>query len=322
MQSRGSANGRPQRVLILGGGQVGTFSARAIDEDGGSVITADAEPMPEYFARFGPRSAAALVRADICNYQALSALLERAAADVIVLAAGVTHAGCARDARTAWRVNVDGARTVARAALDHGVKRLVFVSSFDVYGRPHVDNLPESLPLSTRSVYGRTKVAAETVLCSLRSRGLDVRILRPCGLYGPVRAGGGSRSARLVTLLLLYAKNEQPLTIEAEGTLPDEYLYIKDLARAVARAALCERPLEHAVFNVGSGRTTTIEDLCSAVSTVVPTARFTINSRPGRSRSTAPLDISRVRDDFGFEPRYSLVDGLADYVHADSGLQL
>jgi UDP-glucose 4-epimerase len=307
---------------VLGGGQVGTFAARAIAEQGGAVTTADAEPLPEYFARFGPQPAGVLVRADIRHYTALTALLQQSGADVIVLAAGMTHAACASDARTAWRVNVDGARTVARAALDHRVKRLVFVSSFDVYGRPSVDQMPESLPLSTKSVYGRTKVAAETALCSLRSRGLDVRVLRPCGLFGPVRAGGGSRSAQLITLLLLYAVNGRPLTIDAEGTLPDEYLYIKDLAGAIARAALGEHDVEHAVFNVGSGRTTTIEDLCAAVRAVVPTAQFTINSRPGRPRSAAPLDISRVRDSLGFEPRYSLVEGLADYVHADSGLQL
>jgi nucleoside-diphosphate-sugar epimerase len=121
--------------------------------------------------------------------------------------------------------------------------------------------------------------------------------------------------------LLLYAINREPLTIEAEGDLPDEYLYIKDLARAVARAALCDGCSEDFIFNVGPGRITTIDDLCAAVRAVIPTACFTIRSRPGRMRSSAPLDVSRVRAALGFEPQYLLVQGLSDYVHGE-GLQL
>src|SRR5713101_2626759 len=207
-----------QRVLVLGAGQVGTFAARAIAEQGVSIVAADLAPTPGYFARFGPVADAELVTADICDFDAITALIRTYTVDAIVLCAGLVGEACARDAQRAWEMNVHGARQVAQSALCTGVERLIFISSLAVYGRPAVDRICETVPLQPQSEYGRTKAAAEGILASFRDKGLDVRILRPCGTYGPLRLGMGSQSARFMESVLLCAVNRRELTIQASQT--------------------------------------------------------------------------------------------------------
>jgi UDP-glucose 4-epimerase len=302
-------------VLVLGTGQVGTFVTRAIVEEGISVIAADLAPMPGYFARFGHDRSAKLVKADILDFDSVSTLMRVHAVDSVVLTASLIGKACDLDVERAWTVNVHGARVVAQAAVSTGVKRLVFVSSLAVYGRPTVDRITENASVRPLSEYGRTKLAAENVITSFRDDGLDVVILRPCGIYGPLRLGTGSHSARFIQTVLMRTMNGDEFAIKAADNTADEYLYAKDVGRAIALSALQENNSREFVFNVGAGRKTTAEDLRSALQQVVPNARITIEIvSSGHGPPMAPLEASRISQVFGFEPRYNLIEGLSDYI--------
>jgi nucleoside-diphosphate-sugar epimerase len=84
------------------------------------------------------------------------------------------------------RVNVDGTRHVLEAALAAGVRRVVHCSTGGVHG--HVESPPadEDAPFSPGDIYQRTKLDAELLAEDFgRSRGLDVVVARPIGIYGP-----------------------------------------------------------------------------------------------------------------------------------------
>lgn len=307
------------RVLVLGAGQIGTFAARALAEAGCTVVAADLHPAFEYFARFGPCSGGKLVVADIVDSAALCALIKAHEVDAIVLSAGVTSGATVRARWEAWKTDVDGAAVVAAAAVATQVKRLIFVSSFAVYGRPAADLLTEMTPLAPLSEYGRRKLAAELALVPFGQRGLDIRILRPCGIYGPLRLGSGSHSGRFIEAVLRHASQGRDLTIRVSPTTTDEYLYVKDLARAIALVTLCDADRPALVFNVGAGKKTTAQDLCLALQQVVPNVSLTVetvdtNVDTNDDRPMPPLDVSRIRQFCGFAPQYSLAAGLADYL--------
>ena len=309
------------RVLILGAGLVGTFAARALAEEGIAIVVADLGTEPEYFRRFGPRECP-LVTADILDFTSISSLLKSCDVDVIVLTAGLTSEDCEHDPQKAWRVNVQGPVVVARAAIEAGVKRLVFISTLAVYGRPNTARIAESMPVRPRSEYGRTKAMAEKGITTFREQGLDVRILRSCGVYGPPRSNGGSKSAKFIETLLSHALSTRELEVSASPNAADEYLYVKDLAHAISLAALRDVPSTEFIFNVGAGQSTTIKELCRLVQRVSPELRINISpAGVEESPPLAPLDTSLIHEVYGFKPHYSLAEGVFDYL-LETGLRL
>jgi UDP-glucose 4-epimerase len=302
-------------VLVLGGGQVGTFAARAIVEQGEHASVADLHPNPAFLERFGPRKGVELTRVDILDRAAVRTLIEKRGTDVVVLAAALSGDERSRDPVRAWQVQVRGADEVAHAALETGVQRLVFVSSLAVYGRPAVERIAETAAIQPRSEYGRAKAAAEECLLGFRGQGLDVRILRPCGVYGPHPPWGGSRSSRSIDTLLSYGLSGVSLPVRAPLRSADEYLYVKDLGRAIALTALFPSRTPEFVFNVSTGRATTVSELCSALKLAIPSSRLSFETVEGEETEFPPFLVSeRIREAFGFEPLFDLITGLSDYV--------
>ncbi len=97
-------------------------------------------------------------------------------------------------------VNVDATLNLARQAVEHGVKRFVFVSSVKVNGEETTDNpftaFDEPKPIDP---YGKSKLEAEIALRELsRETGLEVIIIRPPLVYGPGVRGNFLRLMQIV----------------------------------------------------------------------------------------------------------------------------
>lgn len=303
------------KALVLGAGQVGTFAARALTENGADVVTADLKPTLGYYARFGPQRPTPLLSLDILDECALAGMLRELRPSLVLLCAGLVGESCERSPERAWQVNVEGARRVAWAALNAQVERLVLVSTLAVYGRPSCQRISETASLNPGSVYGRTKVAAEEAVRELVVKGLDVRILRPCGVYGPLRLGAGSHSARFIEQAILAVLRSGSFTIRAGQNTSEEYLYVKDLARAIAATGMAVTSGSALTFNVGAGRKTTPKDLSEALQEVVDGAKVSVEEiDDGLPAAMPPLEVNYIRDTIGFETRYGLVDGLRDYI--------
>ena len=123
------------RVLVLGAGMVGTFTARVLADAGATVMAADAEPAQAYLERFGPRRRTTLVWTDIADSAALPGLLARTMPDVIVVCTGKRTSGT-QDDRTAVADADAGLSVLQHAVHEQEVRRLVLLSSLAVYGRP------------------------------------------------------------------------------------------------------------------------------------------------------------------------------------------
>lgn len=304
-------------VLVAGAGQIGTFVARALTDAGASVLAIDAEPALGYFLRFGPRTETELLTVDVRDSATLLGLItERGIASIVACAGYVGH-DFPEDDSSGWDVNVEGVHTLAEAAILSGmVRRLVYISSLAVYGACSHGKLSEDSPPAPNSLYGKTKAAAETLLEGYKGRGLDVRIVRSCGVFGPLRLGRGSQSGRLIEKLVVNARMGHELVLQTTPGAADEYLYIKDLARAVASVTLQDGQADTYVFNVGTGKKTTSMELTAAITEAIPEAQIKLELRDGVDAHSQlpPLDVDRIARTFGFTPGFSLVQGIRDYV--------
>jgi dolichol-phosphate mannosyltransferase len=204
-------------------------------------------------------------------------------------------------------VNVRATATLLDAARRAGASGVVHAGSSSEYGdRDHAPREDEIL--DPASHYAVTKAAA-THLCrhAARTEGVATTTLRLYSVYGP-----WEEPARLIPTLLSHALRGELPPLVSPRTVRD-FVFVEDACDAFLRAGA--RTAEHAgaVFNVGSGRQTTLEELVNTTR-----ALFHVEAEPqwgtmeARSWDTAiwVADPRAAQDALGWTATTPLADGL------------
>jgi dolichol-phosphate mannosyltransferase len=166
----------------------------------------------------------------------------------------------------------------------------------------------ESEALEPNSHYAVTK-ASSTMFCTLTARnaGASISTLRLYSVYGP-----WEEPSRLIPSIVVEGLQGRlpPLVHPGIGR---DFVHVDDVCEAYVTAASAARPGQGAVYNVGSGRQTTIGEVVD-----LARARFGIEaepqwgSMPERSWDTTVWvsDPTRIRTELGWAPKVGLADGL------------
>jgi nucleoside-diphosphate-sugar epimerase len=135
------------------------------------------------------------------------------------------------DVSAFWAVNVRGVRNAIEAARDHGVRRMVHISSVVTFGLDFPDRVDERHPVKLTGVaYTDTKIAAEQVALMAHAAGeQELSIVRPGDIYGP-----GSRPWTLLPLELMRARR---FVLPAMGHGIHSPVYVDDVVDGIVRAA-------------------------------------------------------------------------------------
>jgi dihydroflavonol-4-reductase len=214
------------KFIVTGAsGHLGGNVVRALVEAGESVRAVDVRPGA---ALAGLE--AEFVRADVLDPTTLETAFA-GAEFVIHLAAKISIAGDPDG--SVHRVNVDGVRNVAEAALAAGVRRLVHCSSLHAYDvgatRGPIRENGIRATDSRLPAYDRSKAAGEDELRRVIERGLDAVILNPSGMFGPV----DPEPSRLGRVLLAMFKGRMPITVAGAF----DWVDVRDVAAALIAAA-------------------------------------------------------------------------------------
>jgi nucleoside-diphosphate-sugar epimerase len=306
------------RFLVTGGsGFLGVNLVRHLLDRGHDVRSLDLEPFD--YADCKDRIEA--IVGDIREV----ATIERATdgADVVVHAAAALPLYSREDIFT---TDVDGTRNVLEAALSHGVRRVVMISSTAVYGITDKDPVYETDPLVPVGAYGEAKIAAEDVCLEYRERGLCVPILRPKTFIGPERLG-------VFALLYDWARTGHGFPMIGNGRNRYQFLDVEDLCDAIVLCSTLPEETVDDTFNIGAAEFATMKEDYQAVldeagfgKRVVgfPAAPVIVALRVLEALHLSPLykwvyetaskdsvvSIDKARQKLGFEPRYSNTDAL------------
>lgn len=173
---------------------------------------------------------------------------------------------------------------------------------------------PESKAPALASIYALTKYDQEC-MCLLTGRAYNIPTvaLRFFNIYGPRQVLANPYSGMLTAFAARCLARKPPLILE-DGYQKRDFLSVRDAARA-CRLALENAQADHQVFNIGSGRASTVRDVVGIMAGIlqrrdlepVITGRY----RVGDIRHCF-ADISAARAVLGFEPQISLERGLED----------
>jgi UDP-glucose 4-epimerase len=209
-------------------------------------------------------------------------------------------------------INVLGTLNVMEMARRHGVRRVVFASTGGaIYGEPDGPSADEDHPRRPQSPYAIAKLAAEHYLDSYRRAGLEAVVLRYANVYGPRQDPHGE--AGVVAIFIERILAGLTPTIFGDGEQVRDFVYVDDVVRANLLAH--EVPLTAggpAVFNVGTGRATSVNALWQALAALAHPS-VSPSHEPARTGDLirSVLDISRARTVLGWEPRVDVAQGLA-----------
>ena len=207
-------------------------------------------------------------------------------------------------------VNVGGTVSLMEAMRDVGVRRVVFISSGAVYGDQGEQPLTESARPAPRSPYAVSKLAAEYYVRTIGDLwGIETVCLRVFNAYGPGQRLPPSH-APVIPNYLRQVLRGSTLVMHGDGSQTRDYVYVDDVVSAMISAATAPN-INHTIINIGSGSETSILDLTRLVIEVTSVKTEAISnarSDPGVSRMCA--DISLAHKKLGYQPRFSLEEGL------------
>jgi UDP-glucose 4-epimerase len=306
-------------ILITGGlGHIGSATVQALLDAGEKcvLIQRRSAEIPE--GRFS--APVTVVQGDVRDLEALRAVGAEHAITGIVHMAGSMPWPPDPDAAPvpAASAALSGLFNVIEVAEEWGVRRVSLASTIGVYaGLPNSGALTEDLPvpLTAPHVIPTFKRISELLGNYLAGpTGVEIVHLRIGGAWGPL--GHLPNFAFPAPQFVHAAATGTPVDLAGVGgrlRAGDgvDLSYVADLGRATALLQCADR-LSHRTYNVGSGRLTTNAEVIAAIQSVVPD--FELALEPGTSVPSSYLDISRLRDDTGYEPEWDLQRSVADYI--------
>lgn len=213
--------------------------------------------------------------------------------------------------REGLRVNVEGFVNVAEASIDEGVEKIVYASTSSMYGSvepPH----RESQDVTPTNLYTASKMSREKYaqVYSYNNR-IETTGLRYFSVYGPHERSKGEY-ANVVTQFLWKMQEDERPVIWGDGEQTRDFTFVKDIARANILAAERKDALDGEVFNIGTGRDVTFNQVVEKLNSLLGKdiePEHVENPRDKYVQATK-ADISRAEEYLGYEPRNSFEEGL------------
>ena len=211
------------------------------------------------------------------------------------------------------RTNVEGTLNVLQSAIRNDVGLVVHTSTSEVYGTARSVPISEGHPLQGQSPYSATKIGADKIAEAFYlSFGLPVVTVRPFNTYGP------RQSARaVIPTIVTQALGDEPIRLgNIEPTR--DLNYVADTVEGFIKAAESPKAVGE-VINLGTGQEISIGQLAAtilkAMGKDLPVVTENERVRPENSEvERLCADASKARDLLGWEPKYTLEEGLAQTI--------
>lgn len=206
--------------------------------------------------------------------------------------------------------NIKGTLNICQAALKNGVKRVIHTSTSEVYGTAQYVPIDEKHPLQPQSPYSASKIAADAMAMSFfNAFNLPLTIARPFNTYGP------RQSARAVipTIIIQIANGKKQIKLGDLSPTRD-FNYVADTCRGFLALARCDQAIGETV-NIGSNFEISVGETLNLIRELMNSdVEFITDEQRIRPEKSEVFrlwcDNSKIRDLTGFEPQYSIREGL------------
>jgi len=288
------------RTVVTGAnGFIGVHTVRALLQAGYDVLAIDVDN--DRLREFEGSKRFEMVLIDVFD-EALDALFEKG--DKVLHLAAIARFDLAdANPQQAIRVNIGGTVNIIKGCMKKKVDRLVYSSTGSVYSPNATVPIREDAPREPNSVYGMTKKQAEDWIFFFADR-LPYVILRYAYIYGRGKDWGA-----VGAFLKNIREGKRPVVFGGKQT--NDFVCINDVVRANLLALETERTSQ--VYNIGTGRATSIKDVCE-LCLKASKSNLTMEVKPAREFEILVFvyDISKAESLLKYTPQWNIYDGLED----------
>ena len=206
------------------------------------------------------------------------------------------------------QVNILGTLNLLEQAVKYGTRKVIFASSGGaIYGEQDVFPAPESHPIRPLSPYGISKLNGEQYLAYYqRISGIQHVILRYSNVYGPRQDPEGEAGVVAIFTGKMLA-GEQPI-INGNGRQTRDFVFVDDVVEA--NLAVMGKEVQ-GIYNVGTAEETSINDLFRLLVELTNAGCKELHGPAKKGeQARSVVDISRLRQELGWEPKVPLREGL------------
>ena len=263
-------------------------------------------------------SAVEFIEADLAD-AAVASNAVKGVAYVFHIAAIPSVPRSVKDPVTSHRANVDATILLLNAALQAGVKRVVFASSSSVYGNSPTLPKHEEMPPHPLSPYALQKLMGEQYMrLFFELYGLETVSLRFFNVFGP-RQDPGSPYSGVISLFTAALSDGRQPTVYGDGEQTRDFTYVSDVATGVISAATASSVAGRAI-NLAPGGRVSLNRLFRTLRELIGADVEPLYDAPreGDVRDSQ-ADNTLARDLLGFDAKVTLDEGLrrtVEWYHA------
>ncbi len=252
--------------------------------------------------------------ADIRDNHVIDVIFQREQPDLVIHGAAETFVDSSlSDPNSFITSNVLGTQVIINACLKHKVKKLVYVSTDEVYGQLTSDHDPawsERESLNPRNPYSASKAAGELLVKAANaSHGLIYNITRSSNNYGPRQL-----PEKLIPKAIKCILAGQKIPIYGEGKQIRDWTYVDDNCAAISIVA--EKGEPNQIYNISAHQefinVEVIQAVCNAMGGGHDLISFIEDPRPGHDYRYA-IETSKIQA-LGWKPFYKFKDGIVETV--------
>ena len=307
---------KPKTLAVTGGaGFIGSHLVGSLLEDGYKVMVLDnfSSGKISNLADYKDNKNLTVIKADILDKKKLFKLLE--GVDWLYHLATTCLRISIGNPSLAHATNSTGALNVCQASLAKKVKRLIYVSSSEVYGSARYVPMDENHQCEPTTVYAATKLAGEYYTKSfIRTYGLSAMIIRPFNTYGPREHFEGPYG-EVIPRFAIRALGGMSPVVFGDGNQKRDFTYVTEIAHGIKKASFSDNLLGDTV-NLAYGKPVSIKNIASIIMKSVGkkgTALSYKAQRPGDVKKHH-ADIKKAARLFGFEPKIDIKEGIKRYI--------
>lgn len=210
--------------------------------------------------------------------------------------------------------NIKGTLNICQAAKENGVRRVLVTSTSEVYGTAQYVPIDEKHPKQPQSPYSATKIGADAIAMSFYNAfELSVVLVRPFNTYGPRQ----SARAIIPTIITQIANGKKEIKL-GDLTPTRDFNFVRDTCKGFIELAKCDAAIGEEV-NVCSNYEISMRDTLNTIAKLMKSdVKFIEDQTRIRPKNSEVFrlwgDNSKIKALTGFEPSYSLEDGLQETI--------